>query len=389
VQDHRSILVIIPQRIGDVLLATPLLRSLKAAWPESAIDVLVFQGTEGILAAHPDVRRVLVVARRPALGEHARLLRTMFRRYDIALSLLPGDRPTFYAWLAGRWRAGILIPGLRWAWKRALLSRWVPSETRNWHTVRIYLRLTEVLGIPPRGEVTVGWSAEDEAAVTRILDEAKPDGAFAVLHPSPKFNYKKWHETGWVEVARDLAERDFRIILTGGVDPGERVEVATLARRMPPGTVDTSGRLTLTQVACLLSRARIYVGPDTAVTHLAAAIGIPTVALYGPSDPVTWGPWPKGFPPDRNPWAPVGSQTVGNVALVQGAGECVPCLLEGCDRHSLSFSECLQTLPARRVIEAADRLMAEAAARPLAGRSDAAPERRVLGIPLDSPGTPC
>ena len=356
---HRSILVVIPQRIGDVLLATPLLRSLKAAWPEAAIDVLVFRGTEGVLAAHPDVRRVLVVARQPDVREHVRLLGMLFRRYDIALSLLPGDRPTFYAWLAGRWRAGILVPGLRWAWKRALLTRWVPFEARGWHTVRTYLRLTEVLGIPARSEVTVGWTAEDEGAVTRVLGDAEAGAALAVLHPHPKFTYKQWHEAGWLEVARDLAGRGCRIVLTGGPDPEERAEVAALAQRMPPGTVDTSGRLTLVQVACLLSRGRIYVGPDTAVTHLAAAVGIPTVALYGPSDPVTWGPWPRGFPADRNPWATVGSQTVGNVALVQGHGECVPCLLEGCDRHVGSFSDCLQELPARRVIEAAEQLLAE------------------------------
>ncbi len=124
--------------------------------------------------------------------------------------------------------------------------------------------------------------------------------------------------------------------------------------------VDTSGRLTLTQVARPLSRGRIYVGPDTAVTHLAAAVGIPTAGLFGPSDPVRWGPWPKGGPADRNPWTRVGSQAVGNVALVQGTGECVPCLLEGCDRHIRSFSDCLQELPARRVIEAAERLLAGA-----------------------------
>ena len=103
----RSVLVVVTRRIGDVLLTTPLIRSIKAAWPEAAIDVLVFAGTEGVLAANSDVRRVITIAERPRWHAHLRLLASIARRYDVALSVVPSDRPTLYAWLGGRWRAGI------------------------------------------------------------------------------------------------------------------------------------------------------------------------------------------------------------------------------------------------------------------------------------------
>ena len=100
----------------------------------------------------------------------------------------------------------------------------------------------------------------------------------------------------------------------------------------------------------MLSHAAIYVGPDTAVTHAAAALGVPTVAVFGPSNPVKWGPWPAEHAPDANAWLRTGTQANRNVRLIQGAGPCVPCGNEGCERHVASSSDCLTGMPAERVI---------------------------------------
>ena len=116
-------------------------------------------------------------------------------------------------------------------------------------------------------------------------------------------------------------------------------------------------RLDILVAAALIERARLFLGPDSGLTHVAAALGVPTVALYGPTNPVKWGPWPRGHAPDANPWRRCGSQHSGNVILLQGAGACVPCHLEGCERHVGSYSDCLQQLPVRQVIAAAVRLM--------------------------------
>jgi len=89
---------------------------------------------------------------------------------------------------------------------------------------------------------------------------------------------------------------------------------------------------------------------------MAAALGVPTVALYGPTDPVKWGPWPRGHRGGGNPWRRLGSQGVANVRLIQGSPTCVPCGLEGCERHIGSFSDCLQELPVEKVIAAIESL---------------------------------
>ena len=347
----QSVLVVVTRRIGDVLLATPLIRSIKQAWPGTAVDVLVFDTTRGAIAANPDVRQIVTVSERPGLIRHLALLAQMWRRYDLALSLVPSDRPTLYAFVAGKWRAGLLLDIPKEHWKRRLLDRWVPFDNINTHTVRMHLALTGILGITPCSEVAVSWSTDEKRQVDVLLGagESRP---LAVLHTYPKFNYKMWHRQGWLETAQWLAARGFQIVLSGSKDAAELAYIADLARGMPPGAINAAGRLSLGASAQLVSRARIYVGPDTALTHVAAALGVPTIALFGPSNPVKWGPWPRDHAGDTNPWQRCGSQHIGNVTLLQGTESCVPCLLEGCDRTIASFSDCLQQLPVAKVIAA-------------------------------------
>ncbi len=345
-----SVLVVVTRRIGDVLLTTPLIRSLKLAWPNAAIDVLVFAGTEGVLVANPDIRRVIAIAERPRLRQHLALLWRIARRYDIALSAVPSDRPTLYAWLAGRWRAGLVIDERKHRWKTWLLQRWVPFDDLNTHTVLMHLALAGTLTLAPCYEVIASWRPQDRIELEQQLpfDPAEP---YAVLHLFPKFNYKMWRSAAWVETARWLQAQGFHVVLSGGNDSAELDYVAAIARDID-GAVNLVGRLSLSQAACLLARARLYVGPDTALTHMAAALGVPVIALYGPSNPVKWGPWPAGYAHAANPWRRHGSQRVNNVTLIQGEAACVPCLKEGCDRDIASYSDCLQQLPARRVIAA-------------------------------------
>src|SRR5688572_17771513 len=123
-----SVLVVVTRRIGDVLLATPLIRSLKQAWPQTAVDAIVFSGTEGVLAGNPDLRRVITVPARPGRLWHLRFLLKLLRRYDIALSLLTVDRPSLYAFVAGRRSIGLQFPTGKGEARRRLLDQWVPFD---------------------------------------------------------------------------------------------------------------------------------------------------------------------------------------------------------------------------------------------------------------------
>jgi heptosyltransferase-3 len=354
----RSILVVVTRRIGDVLLATPLIRSLRRHWPQTDIDVLVFRGTEGVLAGNPDVRSVLTIAERPTAGTHLSLAARLWRRYDLSVSLVPSDRPTFYAWLAGRRSCGLVVDAPKHRWKKWLLDIAVDYDNGNTHTVNLYLSALDPLGVPAITEVVAARPDKDMIRIDALLREADVAGEFAVLHASPKFPYKMWTLDGWCEAGRWLQNKGLQLVLTGGLDADERAYVGAIAAQLP-GALNLAGKVSLAETACLLAQARLYIGPDTAVTHLATAVGTPTIALFGPSDPVKWGPWPATQRGRHNPWRRCGAQRAGNVLLLQGTGLCVPCMHEGCARRIDSFSDCLQQMPASRIIAAADTLLKE------------------------------
>jgi len=338
------ILVIALRRLGDVLLTTPLIRSLRRAWPEATIDALVFADTAGILDGNPDVSRVIAMPPRPSAAQSLALGARLLRRYDLAISTQSGDRPTGFAIAAGHVRVAPVNGKLNGRVKRALLNRSM-AVAPGVHRVEEMLRLADVLGIARVGEVVPPRG--------RAID-GLPAGGYAVIHASPMFRYKQWTKDGWRELAATLAGQGLAVIATGGPAEDERRYLDDVWQ--DAGVTRLDGRLDWAQLTGLLANARVYIGPDTSVTHLAAASGCPTVALFGPTDPRLWGPWPAGG--REAPWDAAGTvQQRGNVFLVQHAFPCTPCQLEGCERRLGSRSACLDELSVARVIEASHRAM--------------------------------
>jgi heptosyltransferase III len=349
-----TVLIVCPLRIGDALLMTPLIRSIKKASPTTQIDFLTFKGSEGAVAANPDLRNIITLVQGAPLREQLAVVKQIFRRYDLAVSPLVGDRPTFFAWAAGKRRVGLLVDHRKHFWKRWLLHQWAPLDIAGTHTVRMNLVLADLLGIPRDTTVVSAWTSDDEKTLQAALPFVLGQQRYAVIHPYPKFPYKMWPQQNWVELVNALAAKNVRVVLTGGGGKDEMAYVEKIAAAT--GAINLAGKLALSQIAYLLSRANLYAGPDTSVTHFAAAAGTPTVALFGPTSPVKWGPWPKGFA-DKDPYVVKGSQQVGNVYVLQGEGDCVPCSEEGCDKHINSHSRCLDTMSVERVIAACEVML--------------------------------
>ena len=343
--DTPRVLVVVLRRLGDVLLTTPLIRSVKRAFPAASIDVMVLAGTEGILAENPDLASVIAVPEHWSVAETFSLLRRLGRRYDLALSAQTGDRPTAWAWIAGRQSAApVESRGLTAAIKRLALSRSYTTE-RHRHRVLDVLCLAEALGIPALPDVV--------CPPGELRADLVPKHPYAVVHAAPMYTYKRWHMDGWRKLAAALRERSLATFVSGG--PGDRAYLDEVWRGTDVTRLD--GRLAWPELSGLIGAANVYVGPDTAVTHLAAGSGAPTVALYGPTDPRIWGPWPVGGL-DR-PWAAAGTiQHRGNVWLVQNPLPCLPCQLEGCERRRDSHSQCLDELSVVQVMSAVDQALA-------------------------------
>ncbi len=204
------VLIVALRRLGDVLLTTPLIRSVKRAFPAASIEVLVFAGTEGILANNPDVATHCdPVGARQRL-ETLALLWRLARRYDLALSTQTGDRPTLLAWIAGRQSAGPReADGFPAAVKRFALSRSCVSgpasascsrEPAPCRTCSAFPRTPRLFA--PAGDVRA---------------DLVPQYPYAVVHAAPMFTYKRW-TVRWLAHARArrLRERGLRTLVSGG-----------------------------------------------------------------------------------------------------------------------------------------------------------------------------
>jgi heptosyltransferase III len=343
--ERPRILVIALRRLGDVLLTTPLVRSLRMAWPDATIEALVFADTAGILAGNPDLDCVIAIPSRAGLLEGFQLAARLWKRYALAISTQTGDRPTAFAWIAGRRHVAPIDPGRRGALRRWALDRSIPP-VGGLHRVEQVLRLADVLGVPRVTEVVCPRAEPPRGA---------PQRPFAVIHAAPMFHYKRWTDAGWRALASALAGRGLDVIASGGPGAAERAYLDAVWDGAPVQRVD--GRLTWPEIGSTLAQAEVYVGPDTSVTHLAAASGCPTVALFGPTDPRLWGPWPAcGL---STQWEPAGTiQRRGNVWLVQNPLSCLPCQNEGCEKHTESFSRCLDELAPSQVLLAVEEALA-------------------------------
>jgi heptosyltransferase III len=341
-----KILVVALRRLGDVLLTTPLIRSLRRAWPEAAIDALVFADTAGILEGNPDLNGIIGMPPRPSHVQSLALAARLWRRYDLSISTQPGDRPTAFAIVAGRTRIAPVEPSLGGRIKSRFLHRRVPYGG-GVHRVEQMLRLADALGIARAPELV---NPKPRAA------PGLPDGNYAVIHAAPMYRYKQWTKEGWRALAARLAERGLAVVATGGPAADERRYLDDVWGDGSPTVLRVDGRLGWPQLAGLLAEARVYVGPDTSVTHLAAASGCPTIALYGPTDPRLWGPWPReGL---ATMWDAAGTiQRRGNVWLVQNPLPCMPCQCEGCERSLGSYSACLDELAVEQVIAAVEKAL--------------------------------
>lgn len=362
----RRVLVICIRRLGDVLLCTALIRSLRRAWPQARIDVLVNAAAAPVLVGNADIDEILVQPEKPRWPTAWRFGRRLLRRYDLAVCTLYNDRPHLYALLASGRRAAVVppetVPGARW--KRWMSSAWCVLELGHVHAVEAYLALATCLGIERVRELVPPRPA-DAGELDALLKPGWRDQLHAVVHPTPMYRYKAWTVQGWTLVVQSLLARGLFVYLTGGRGSEEAAAISQILDLLAPGEPQRvqalNGSLSFAALTPVIESAQIFIGPDTSVTHLAAATGAPTVALFGPSHPVAWGPWPRGWDSAASPWQMRSAlQHQGNVWLLQGELGCVPCLKEGCEGHLNSRADCLEQLPATRVIDVIDQVLGAA-----------------------------
>lgn len=375
----KKVLFIATRQIGDVLVTTPLISKARELWPEAEFNFLGYRGKLEMLHGNPDIAEIIETSDRPGFSEYLSLFNRLFQRYDLAVVTQPSDRAYLYGLVAAFRRVGVLgghpqgkdstdqhnrsKSEKQNAWKKFICMHTVDVDYFNQHVITEKLRLLEAFFKNPADLFSQPISVtppEGEPLTPDIASDLKQP--YVVIHPGPLTAYKRWPLAYWQELITWLVNQGFQVVLSAS--PAKQdVQLnhdimSLLAQEIRGKVINAADKLSIPQAGTLIRSAALYIGVDTSITHLAAACNTPTITLFGATPPTNFGPWPNGFIGEQPYQLRARTQTVGNVTILQGPGECVPCRKAGCLDKADSYSECLDLLEPNQVIEAIQKALA-------------------------------
>jgi ADP-heptose:LPS heptosyltransferase len=273
--------------MGDCLLLTAPVRALKEAFPGFRVSVLVEPRFADCFAGNPDFSEVLLARGKRATA--ARLL--LRRRFHAIINLHGGTTSLFYSFMA--WGRRVGVEHYRGSF---LYNGLVPPPDSAAHTVESTMSIFRWLGV--HQDVAPALRFEKHAAAATRIEETLKGRKYAVIHPGSVMATKRWEPARFAEVARNLSQRGLTIVVTAG--PGEELYASEVARQIEASVILLG--LSIPELAELVRGATLYIGNDSGPMHLAAAVGTPTIAVWGSSDSRRWHPWGVDHRVVQNPF---------------------------------------------------------------------------------------
>ncbi len=285
----QNILVIKLRYLGDVLLATPMLHALKAAYPMARLSVLVNRGTEEILLRNPYVDEVMLLEKGSIAAQWSFASDLRRKRFDTVIDLTDADRSAFLTWMS---RAPIRIGfNDERRWRGRGYTTVVQGESGG-HRIERDLAALAPLGITASDRLPKLWlSVEDEARAEEVLSRlgVQREQRTVVIQPGARYWFKAWPHERFAELADRLtAEYHCQVLIGGSFQEIDLAQQIVRAAKCRP--VVLAGQVGIKPFAAILKRSALLVGNDSGAMHIATAVGTPLVALFGPSNPREWGP---------------------------------------------------------------------------------------------------
>ena len=340
----RNILIIKLRYIGDVLLATPTVRAIKAAQPDVRVTMMVNRGTEDVLSGNPDVDEILVLDK-GSLEAQGRLIAGLRRRrFDTVIDLTDGDRSAFLSWVSG---APVRIGfNDEHRWRGKWYTHVVQSLSGIQHRIDRDLDALKPMSIQAGlKDLVLRVTPEEVDSADQLLDQlgVQRSQSMVILQPGARYWFKAWPPERYAELADRLTSQYGCHVLIGGssADLDLAQQIRQMAKSRP--TI-MAGRTTIKQFAAIAKRSVLFVGSDSGAMHIAAAVGTSVVALFGPSNPREWGP--RGGPAE----------------ILYKEIDCRICFHPTCTRGE---ENCMRRISVEEVIAAAQKLL-------FAGNSDCA-----------------
>ncbi|MBN3039328.1 MAG: glycosyltransferase family 9 protein [Candidatus Omnitrophica bacterium] len=341
-QEPSKILVTRTDRIGDVLLSTPVIKSLRMRFPQSHITMLVRPYTRDIVIGNPYLSEVLIYDK---YGKESSLWRSLLfalglrkKKFDVALMLHPTNRVHLMAFIAGIKRRIGFNKKLGF-----LLTEKIEHKKQEGkkHELEYTLDLLRVFGKGAEDcSLFMPIREDSEIYIEDLLSSKgwRKNEKIIAIHPSASCPSKVWPTERFANIAKKIAlEFKVKIAVVSGpddVDIGRR-----LIKLSDIPFMDLAGKTTVSQLASLFRRCSLFISNDSGPIHIAAAVGTPVISIFGRRQP--------GLSPCR--WGPKGK---GDIVLHKDLG-CVPCLAHNCQR---GFA-CLKAISEEEVLSAARKIL--------------------------------
>ncbi|MEO8045653.1 MAG: putative lipopolysaccharide heptosyltransferase III [Nitrospirota bacterium] len=286
----KNVLIIKLRYIGDVLLATPTVRAIKAAQPDVRVTMMVNRGTEDVLSENPDLEEVIVLDK-GSLAAQSRLIAGLrSRRFDTVIDLTDGDRSAFLTWISG---ASVRIGfNDEHRWRGKYYTQVVQSMPGVQHRIDRDLEALKPMSIQAGSKDPQLWlTPEEEKSADELLDQlgVQRSQSMMILQPGARYWFKAWPPDRYAELADRLTSHYDCQVLIGGSN--QDVDLAQQIRQTTKSEpVIIAGRTTIKQFSAIVKNSTLFVGSDSGAMHIAAAVGTSVVALFGPSNPAEWGP---------------------------------------------------------------------------------------------------
>jgi lipopolysaccharide heptosyltransferase II len=337
-REVRKVLLVRLRSIGDTVLATPSAFALKRFLPDVQVDMLVEDWVAPVLGNHPHIDNVIVLER-GGFMTRARVARELRSAgYDVVYNLHGGTTATFLTRATGaRHRVG--YKSYQYA---QLHNHQAPSPLLLWgqqktHSVEQQLALLGWTGVPVTDRPRTQLGAPPEAGEVvdqRLIAAGLNNQKIAVIHPAAAFATKQWATENFARVVEFLAERGYFSIAIAGPQESAILETLRSTASVPLATFD----LSLPEVTALAARSQLFVGNDSGIAHIAAAVGTPSVVVFGSSNVAHWRPWNRAA-----------------AEVVFEEMPCQPCHGYFCEQFAQP--ECILRVPVNRVTAAIDRVL--------------------------------
>jgi 3-deoxy-D-manno-octulosonic-acid transferase/heptosyltransferase-1 len=355
-----KILIVKLSAIGDVIHTLPALTALRRHYPDAQIDWLVENAAADLVQGHAALNRILIwrrgefvnLVKAGKLSSAGRLFSSLLvqlreARYDLILDFQALLKSSLWIFLAkGRRKAGF-GQGMEHSEKSYLfLNERIPAVSMEVHALDRGLTLLRALGIPDMQvfyDLPIGKN--DAAAAQQLLLEngVQPDQPLVAINPVAKWPTKLWTAKQFEELAERLLERGFQVVFTGSRE--DRALIDKMAGKLGSSVIRLEGRTSLKVLAAVYRSANAVVSTDTGPMHLAAAVGTPVVALFGPTAPWRTGPYGQG-----------------HVVLRAGVN-CSPCFSRSCKTAEFEPMACMTRITVEQVVEAVVRMVARSTSR--------------------------